>query len=325
MEFQYSDIVDPSTYETDVLFGDIPLRRHKDPMKENIGIMRAHADWNKFVGPLGNYKGGLGSKYSFVQVNVPECLPDRLEIISYACEFGFLCDDVIETVLPDQKNGGHHQLLNASENGSPKPGSESTDRGVKQMRLHLLSEMAAIDQEGALSAMGAFATFTKLASSLPRSTPFMTLEEYIPWRVIDVGELVMFGIITFGMALTIHEDEMDQCRRLTKSAFAALSLTNDLHSWDRDRETSKRAGLEHVQNGVWVLMKEHSITEAEAKSLCRVKIAEYIADHQRTVEEIKGDDKISVDLRRYVEAILYCHSGNAVWSIYCPRYHPEAS
>jgi len=129
----------------------------------------------------------------------------------------------------------------------------------------------------------------------------------------------MFGIITFGMALTIPEGEMDHGQRLTKSAFAALSLTNDLVSWEKDRDTAKRAGLNHVYNGVWVLMEEHSIAEADAISLCRVKIAEYI------VEKIKNDDSFSVDLRRYVEATLYCHSGNAVWSVYCPPYHPEAS
>jgi len=135
----------------------------------------------------------------------------------------------------------------------------------------------------------------------------------------------MFGIITFGMALTIPEGEMDHCQRLTKSAFAALSLTNDLVSWEKDRDTAKRAGLNHVYNGVWVLMEEHSIAEADAISLCRVKIAEYVADHLRIVEKIKNDDSFSMDLRRYVEAILYCHSGNAVWSVYCPRHHPEAS
>ena len=73
MHFQSSDLFDPSTYETEGLCDNIPLR-------------------SKLVGPLGFYKGGLGPEYNFIQVTVPECLPERLEIIAYANEFAFLYD-----------------------------------------------------------------------------------------------------------------------------------------------------------------------------------------------------------------------------------------
>ena len=92
MEFQYSDVIDPSTYETQGLCEGIPLRRHKDLMKENEGAIRAQEDWAKFVGPVGHYKGGLGAEFTFIRVTVPECLPERLEILSYANEFAFLYD-----------------------------------------------------------------------------------------------------------------------------------------------------------------------------------------------------------------------------------------
>lgn len=92
MEFQYSTEVDPSTYDTEGLCEGIPLRVHKYPDLEDIGTLRAQEDWRRSVGPVENYKGGLGPKYSFMSVAVPECLPERLEIISYANEFAFLHD-----------------------------------------------------------------------------------------------------------------------------------------------------------------------------------------------------------------------------------------
>ena len=97
MEFVYSMVVDPSTYSTEGLCEGIPLRKHMDPCKENIGAVRAQQDWAKFVRPLSQYRGGLGPEYSFIRVTVPECLPDRLEIIAYANEFAFLYDG---TILP---------------------------------------------------------------------------------------------------------------------------------------------------------------------------------------------------------------------------------
>lgn len=92
MEYKYSTLVDPATYETEGLCGPIPLRMHKDWDLEEIGTLRAQEDWRKLVGPVENYKGGLHPKYNFMAISVPECLPDRLEIISYANEFAFLYD-----------------------------------------------------------------------------------------------------------------------------------------------------------------------------------------------------------------------------------------
>ena len=60
---------------------------------EEVGAFRVQEDWRRLVGPLEKpYKAGLGPDFSFITVAVPECLPDRLEIASYALEFGFIHD-----------------------------------------------------------------------------------------------------------------------------------------------------------------------------------------------------------------------------------------
>ena len=92
MEYHFSKLVDPSTYETYGLCNGVTLRKHQDPDKENKGALRAQSDWSKLVSSVGFYKGGLGPEFNFVQVTVPECLPERLEIVSYANEFAFLYD-----------------------------------------------------------------------------------------------------------------------------------------------------------------------------------------------------------------------------------------
>jgi len=100
MHFQYSEVVHPNTYDTYDLCADIPLRRHKDSYSEIRGATRAQEDWDKYVTPVIDYKGGIGPNYSFIRVTVPECLPERLEIISYANEFAFLYDGSIPPILP---------------------------------------------------------------------------------------------------------------------------------------------------------------------------------------------------------------------------------
>ena len=94
MQFRYSELVDPTTYDAESLCDGVPLRIHKDPDKEILGAIRAQKDWARLVGPVGLYYGILGTPYSFMRVTVPECLPERLEIVSYVNEFAFLYDGI---------------------------------------------------------------------------------------------------------------------------------------------------------------------------------------------------------------------------------------
>lgn len=131
--------------------------------------------------------------------------------------------------------------------------------------------------------------------------------------------------MTFGMAITIPDEEMDLCRRLSRHAWIIAGLQNDLFSWEKEYGTSVENGQSHVINAIWVLMQEHSITVEEAKRLCRLKIEEHVAHYVRDAKEAQTNLNYSAELRRYLEALRYSISGNGVWSLYCPRYHPEVA
>ncbi len=86
-----------------------------------------------------------------------------------------------------------------------------------------------------------------------------------------------------------------------------------------------KTGQSQMFNAIWVLMREHSITVDEAKEVCRQKIKDYVVDYLRIVEENQSNMNLSLDLRKFIEAMQYSLSGNAVWSRYSPRYNPEAA
>lgn len=95
MEFQYSRLVDPSYYQLDGFDGlcdGVFLREHIDSIIGDIGAVRAQEDWQKLVSPLDDFKGSLAPRSNFVAMTIPECLPERLEVFSYAVEFAYLHD-----------------------------------------------------------------------------------------------------------------------------------------------------------------------------------------------------------------------------------------
>ena len=94
MQYRCSTLLAPPVDEQGFreLCGALPLRKHNDAHKERIRACRAQDDWSRLVEPVKNYKGGLAKEFGFMQVCVPECLPERLEIVSYANEMAFLYD-----------------------------------------------------------------------------------------------------------------------------------------------------------------------------------------------------------------------------------------
>ena len=133
-----------------------------------------------------------------------------------------------------------------------------------------------------------------------------------------------FGVVTFGMGLTIPIEESELCAQLMRPAWIAAGLTNDLFSWEKEYAAARRNGQPNVVNAIWVLMGEHSITEYQAKELCREKIKVAVADYLQVIKKHSSDTKISLDLRKYIVAMQYSLSGNVVWSLQCPRYHSDA-
>ena len=131
--------------------------------------------------------------------------------------------------------------------------------------------------------------------------------------------------MTFAMGISIPKDDLDLCHRLASIAYIHLSLTNDLYSWQRECETAKAMGQDHVFNAISVLMEEHSVSEEEAKVLCKEKIKMATIDFRKIVRNTNERTDVSVESKRYLEALLYSMSGNVVWSLECPRYQTWAS
>ncbi|KAI1298387.1 fusicoccadiene synthase [Xylaria venustula] len=320
MEFKYSEEIDPSVYETFGLDEAIPLRIHKDQQLEFRGALRAQRDWTKHVCNVDGYKGGLGDPFSFICATVPECLPDRLELISYANEFAFLYDDKMESFdLKKDFKKETTKMLAAFGDGALDQSINHKSCPEKRLQAQMFSEMLALDPVRATTSMKAWARFVQLASRT-RASPFETLEEYIPSRVIDAGELIWFGTLTFGMALTIPDDEYEMCMEMARPGYAALGLTNDLFSWEKEKHDAMEVGLDYVFNAIWVIMKERSASEEDAKQICCSEIMKHVSRFKRTVEDTRNNPCLSLDLKAYLEAVLYSISGNLVWSIYCPRY-----
>lgn len=126
------------------------------------------------------------------------------------------------------------------------------------------------------------------------------------------------GLVTFGCAITIPEDEVDKTRELLTPALITASLTNDLFSFEKERDDT------NVQNAVLVIMREHDCSEEDARQICKERIRVEVAKYVRVVKDTRTRTDLSDDVKRYIEVMQYTLSGNVAWSTQCPRYNAGA-
>jgi hypothetical protein len=97
MEYRFSNVTKCPEFEESGLCEGIPLLLSKEATLADLGAVKAQEDWRRQVGPIESYRGGMGPEISYIPAIIPECIPDRLEVIGYANEFGFMHDDLVDT------------------------------------------------------------------------------------------------------------------------------------------------------------------------------------------------------------------------------------
>lgn len=126
------------------------------------------------------------------------------------------------------------------------------------------------------------------------------------------------GLVTFCCAITIPDEEQEEVKELLTPALISASLTNDLYSFEKERNDA------NTQNAVLIVMKEHSCSKERAREILTKRIRIEIANYIRTVKEINARTDLSDDTKRYIDVMQYTLSGNAAWSTQCPRYNSNA-
>lgn len=80
-------------------------------------------------------------------------------------------------------------MLDAFREGVRNGSILSERDGKKQIQSKIFAEMVAIDRERALTSINSWMEFLQLASGREHDKTFTTLEEYLSYRILDVGEM----------------------------------------------------------------------------------------------------------------------------------------
>jgi ophiobolin F synthase len=324
-------VLDASLYDKEGLCPGIELRKHVAGELEEVGAFRAQEDWRHLVGPLPKpYAGALGPDFSFVTISVPDCLPERMEIVAYALEFGFIhdgsysldqtssmeceliCRDVIDT---DVNSASLEEVKSALDQGQGGKTENRGSDGKRKIVTQIIREMMAIDPAGAMNVAKSWSSGVGHSDRRKEDTEWKSLEEYIPYRALDVGYMLWHGLVCFGCAITVPKEEDEEAQRLIMPALIQASLLNDIFSFEKEKDDA------NVQNAVLIVMNENGCGEKEAQEILKDRVRLECTNYVRNVRETQARTDVSDELKRYLDVMQYTLSGNAAWSPICPRYN----
>ncbi|KAK4459663.1 isoprenoid synthase domain-containing protein [Cladorrhinum samala] len=255
--------------------------------------------------------------YNIVSTLFPETKPERVEVLSYFNEFVGLHDDVVEEVQQSLGDAQNDEARNTCLNYASAPaaggrGGALTERsskkqkrdaaGREKMIASVAERMEKIDPGPAAVALRLWAEWFDQGSGRRFYTRFASLDEYLEYRVLDVGEKLTTGMTIFSMSLDIPEHKFGLLSELCRPCWVAMGMTNDIYSWDKEKKAADLAGETSLCNSIWVLMEEHGIGKEEAETRCREIIRDNVARFAETVRTIHERKDISRDLAIFVEA-----------------------
>jgi ophiobolin F synthase len=216
--------------------------------------------------------------------------------------------------------------------------------GAKQMYSKILLELFAIDEPCGQRIIDTWKDNLSATHGLKKDRPYTSLEEYVPFRIQDVASrlvhsstklttTVLMNIrvgltsMLFGVGVAMTDEEFTEIEELAYPAYAALGLTNDCFSFDReyaDREaTSPGSEEQPMTNAVWLCMQWSDLDIAQAKEMVRKKALAYEDEYASKKSAFLSENPGSNKFRLCLDGLSQILIGTTVWSLSCPRYHPE--
>ncbi|RGP63178.1 geranylgeranyl pyrophosphate synthase [Fusarium sporotrichioides] len=299
----FCEVEDISKYDTKGFFSGFKLLRSKFEWLANQAVYEFRLDWQHYVGDLASdYYGSCnpinGNIFSLAH---PLCRPERVKIATYVVELGFFQDDVMEHTAK-----GHPQSQPYADDFSMGEAEKvlGLRSGVKQLLAKLFLELETIDPICSAPVIDKWKEW--MTSQRELRPTFESFDNYLDFRVMDAANAFIAALLLFGLGFTLTDEEHEMLAPIIHPCYAALALTNDYFSFNKECDESQKSKDYEFTNATKVLMDLEGLDADAAKDLVKQKANSY-----------------AVRLCLYLDALSFEMMGNLIWNLNCPRYHPE--
>ncbi|KAK6525457.1 hypothetical protein TWF694_005593 [Orbilia ellipsospora] len=319
-----SRILDKAAYDTDGFAEGYELREHTFWSEADEGSIECRRDWISYVGPTEIWGNQNLTSFNFLATGMPFCKPERLRLSTYMFEFAFLYDTVaVET--SNQKttvNDGNSNFC--LEDLDSRHKAKQSASGVKQLQSKILLELMKSDPVCGRALVDAWQNMIHTSAQHDKKTTFKNLDDFLDFRIVDGGCIFSGLIKLYGMGIKLTDEQHVRARQILRPCFSQLLLVNDFYSFNEEYREMLELGQKSMLNAVWLFMQWEKLDVDSAKERLRQTIIHFERkwreDRKEFIENCLPED---AGLLAYVEEYTLTIPSNLIWSISCPRYHPE--
>ncbi|KAI4262038.1 MAG: hypothetical protein L6R42_002774 [Xanthoria sp. 1 TBL-2021] len=251
--YQFSEAVTKAELERWGIFTTLGVRNHKQEHLAHQGSQEFMNDMATVLGGNVRWKACSQIAGHLMALSVPECLPDRLGLISGITDMTFLIDDIFENTTDSQRG---------TLEGSEEFQSVLERKGLPRNALGMFPQLKDQFMEYVTARDPSLASWMsqevkRVATAPPRDRMnYDTIESYMELRLQDVAMKWYYELCAYGMGLELNETEKEQASRPARAMEKAIIYTNDFYSWAKEKaEQASVAASKDMFNAVAILMK----------------------------------------------------------------------
>ncbi|KAE8330395.1 isoprenoid synthase domain-containing protein [Aspergillus sergii] len=254
----------------------------------------------------------------------PNASSVRAGMLSQSMLLVFLHDDVVETSPVDAVN-----LKGSTITDSIFAAYEPKSAAAHKRREALRSFLTAFIEEDPnlgmrlLSSIPAWLTHTKGYRSIPPAV-FESLTNYLDYRSHDIAKEFILAQALFACNIHLTETELQVFNNLIQIFVTHVSLTNDLYSFEREREEHERTGGLLI-NAINVISKVYQVSVVTAKQLARGFILDTECEFSGEFKRLISSGLLNNGQIRFAKALVECLAGEIFYSITSGRYGGETA
>ncbi|KAL0570073.1 hypothetical protein V5O48_011891 [Marasmius crinis-equi] len=296
-------------------FQRFPVRVHKDELLIAQGSDAALKTFKRLVPEKDTRSHAVGPHGDAYAICYPEGKTEKVKLAAEIIEALWMYDDIIEA-LPQEEAALEHatvkQMLSGNKNGSV-PGKKTLMTSIFR---DAADRMTALDPKGSPWVIGTLKQY--LTEYDGNDKTYEDIEEYTTFRTLNVGFRIMSSFMQWTLDIYLNEEETKRTEDFYAACGRVMALTNDYWSWEMEKKEAvdRTAG---VRNAIPVVMKQHSLSEKDAKII----VKGYTVEAEEVMWKLAHDLKKigSENVKNYVNAMLLLMGGSGFWSSTAPRYN----
>ncbi|OJJ46868.1 hypothetical protein ASPZODRAFT_141650 [Penicilliopsis zonata CBS 506.65] len=314
----YSRVIDDEEQKTqNGCFTTLPIRIHKEDHVAEEGSQRFVQDLNYIVTDKTAPKTGCLSSPvgNYASVIYPECLPDRLEVVAYLTELGYLhlewiVHELISEEHPDQQTSESSADNVAEENDGPT--ESPRDASLKKLLTKAMTDLADRNQLVGLEIIDTYRNNWLSSKETPTADTFANIDEYVAFRRTNAGINLYGTLMGFSHGTRFTKEDYSTMTDVLSAAERAIIFTNDYYSWAKKRKDSKA-------NVILFLMQHEDLSVEAARERTKQLILQSEYDFVKRREALyKSHPDLAPQLRKWAEVLGAAIGGVHYWCANTP-------